>query len=319
MSTDDSNTSFTDQNACKQNKSKTKQQKNFNFEIDISEKNIFRVQRVQSSKKTRNKITNTYDWSHKLNEEIWNVFRKDCAWSFKRAEAYSNGKVIVKGKCSFKRCKAEIQGAAINNKTLYVEVKNFDKNIVHVGTKRRITGTSKENMEKKLQNSTAAKVRSDLAGQLMKPGDVEPPQLLKLSAIRKQKSRMSLKKAESSNVMQALCKMKQQKYRKCIQDIWINPLVVMYSTPFQRKYYQSSLLKRRVLSIVGTGINVIAPNTSSVSEKRSGKSHKQKYQSIFLYVVNLVGNYNVPIAQMISQRHTLSSLAYWIKSWCPSN
>lgn len=108
----------------------------------------------------------------------------------------------MKGKCSFKRCKAEIQGTAINNKTLYVEVKNFDKNIVHVGTKRRITGTSKENMEKKLQNSTAAKVRSDLAGQLMKPGDVEPSQLPKLSAIRKQKSRMSLKKAESSNVMQ---------------------------------------------------------------------------------------------------------------------
>lgn len=69
MSTDDSNTSFTDQNACKQNKSKTKQQKKFNFEIDISEKNIFRVQRVQSGKKTRNKITNTYDWSHKLNDE----------------------------------------------------------------------------------------------------------------------------------------------------------------------------------------------------------------------------------------------------------
>lgn len=318
MSTDDSQSSFADANVSKSNTTKKKQQKFFKYEIDISDKNIFVVQ-VLSGKKNRYTVTNKHDWWHKLNDEIWKVSRKDCSWSFKRADAHANGDVVVNGKCSFKQCNATIKACAINNKTLRVEVKNYDENIVHVGNKRRITGTSKENMEKMLESTTAAKVRSELAGRMMEPGDVEPSHLPKLPAMRKQKSRMTMKKSESTDVMEALCKMKQQKYSKSIQDVWMNPLVVMYSTPFQQKYYQSSLLKRRVLSIDGTGINVIAPHTSSISEKRTEKSHKQKYQSIFLYTVNLVGHYNVPIAQMISQRHTLSLLMYWIKIWCPSN
>lgn len=130
------------------NVSKQKQQKNFNFEIDISQKNIFVVERKLSGSKIRNKVTNKHDWSHKLNDEIWNVFRKDCSWSFKHADAYASGDVSVKGCCSFKDCTATIEAHAINNKTLRVKVNNYDKNIIHVDNKRRITGTAKEKMEK---------------------------------------------------------------------------------------------------------------------------------------------------------------------------
>lgn len=319
MSSDESTLSFDDSNASENNTSKKKPRRNFRFEIDISGKNIFVVQHVFSGKKTRYVVTNKHDWSHKLNDEIWKVFRKDCSWSFKRADARSNGDVFVEGKCSFKDCNAAIHVHAEGNKTLVVQVRNFDRRIVHVNNKRRTTGSLKENIEEKLKHASAAKVRADLAGKLMNPGDAEPSHLPKLAAIRKQKSRMAMKRAESSDAMESLCKMKQQKYRKSIQDIWMNPLVVMYSTPFQRKYYQSSLIKRRVLSIDGTGINVIAPHTSSISEKRSASSHKKKYQSIFLYTVNLVGHFSVPIAQMVSQRHTMSLLTYWMKNWCPSN
>lgn len=79
------------------------------------------------------------------------------------------------------------------------------------------------------------------------------------------------------------------------------------------------MIKRKIISIDGTGINVIPPQTSSICEKRTAKSHKQKYQSIFLYTVNLIGHGNVPIAQMVSQRHTMSLLKYWMNIWCPSN
>lgn len=247
------------------------------------------------------------------------MFQKDCSWSFKRADARSNGDVIVTGKCSYNKCNASIHVHAEENKTMIVQVKNYDCKIVHEKSKRRTTGTLKESIEQKLKHASAAKVRADLAGELMKPGNVEPSHLPSLVAMRKQKSRMAMKKTESTDVMAAICEMKHRKYRKSIQDIWMNPLVVMYSTPFQRRYYQSSLLKRRVLSIDGTGINVIAPHTSSVSEKRTASSHKQKYQSIFMYTANLVGHFNVPIAQMVSQRHTMSLLVYWIKNWCPKN
>lgn len=318
MSSDESIASLADANASENNTSKNKRQKNFDFEIDISEKNIFVVQRVLSGKKNR-LAANKHDWSHKLNNEIWEVFRKDCSWSFKRADARANGDVIVQGNCSFNQCNASIYVHAKENKTMLVQVKNYDGKIVHTNNKRRTTGTLKENIQQKLKSSTAVKVRTDLAADVMKPGDVEPAHLPNLGAMRKQKSRMNMAKAESSDALEAICKMKQTQYKKCIQDVWANPLVVMYSTQFQRKFYQSSLLKRRVLSIDGTGINVIAPHTSSISEKRTGKSHKQKYQSILLYTVNLVGHYNVPIAQMVSQRHTMSLLVYWIKSWCPSN
>lgn len=319
MSTDESNSSLSNPNLSKNNKKTKPQQKKFKCEIDISGKNMFVVNRILSGKKVRNCVTNKHDWSHKLNDEIWNVFRKDCSWSFKRASAFANGDVVVKGKCSFKKCNATIKAHAIKNQTLRINVKNFDSNIVHVANKRRITGTSKENMEEMLKKSAAVKARCDLANQLMKPGDAEPSHLPTLVAMRKQKSRMTLKQAESADVMQALSKMKQQKYSKSIQDIWMNPLVAMYSTPFQRKYYQSSLLKRREISIDGTGTNIIAPQTSSICEKRTEKAHKQKFQSIFLYTVNLVGHYSVPIAQMVSQRHTISLLSYWMNIWCPPN
>lgn len=97
MSKSDSDPLFENPSGSDPNLQKQKNPKNFNYEIDISGKNIFVVDRVQSGKKVRNKVTNKHDWSHKLNNEIWNVFRKDCAWSFKYADAYANGDVIVKG------------------------------------------------------------------------------------------------------------------------------------------------------------------------------------------------------------------------------
>lgn len=93
-----------------------------------------------------------------------------------------------------------------------MKVNNYDGNIVHIGKKRRITGTAKQNMQKKLKDATAAKVRNDLAGQMMEPGDVEPSHLPTLAAMRKQRSRMTTDNTKSTDVMRAVCKMKQRKY-----------------------------------------------------------------------------------------------------------
>lgn len=295
-------------------------QKTLNYDIDISEKNIFVVQRVLSGKKHRLKVTNKNDWSHKLNETIWNVFRKDCSWSFKHADAYANGDVTVNGHCTFDKCNATVRAHCINNKTLRVTVNHFDKNVIHTGKKRRITGTFKKSLEKKLKSSSAVKVRNELAGEMMKPGDDEPPHLAKLATIRKQKSRMNLTKAGSTDPFHSLSEMKQNRYNQCIQDIWMNPLVIMYSTPLQRKYYRSTSLNvRRVITIDGSGLNVIAPKTSSISEKRTSKANKVKYQTIFLYTVHSVDKCCVPLGQMLSQRHTMSFLTYWLNVWCPPN
>lgn len=291
--------------------------KSFTYEIDISDKNIFVVGRIQSGQKKRLKVTNTNEWSHKLCEEVWNVFRHDCAWSFKRADAHANGDVSVIGHCTFKQCDATIEVESINNKRLHVKIERYNENIIHSGVKRRMTGRLKGDVSKMLQSTSAAKVRTELAKSMMKEGDVEPAHLPTSAALRKQKSRQRLGKLASTDPYLSLSQMKQNEYKDCIQDVWINPFVVMYSTPYQRQFYHSPQLnKRREFSVDATGTQIIPPIHSSISEKRSSKSNKPKYQTIYLYTVNLIGDCVVPLAQLLSQRHTTTFLTYWLSIWC---
>lgn len=80
----------------------------FEFEVDISQKRIFEVDRVLSGKKYRDKVKS--GWSAPLNDVIWQKFKSDCSWAdgIKRADVVSK-EVSAVGSCSFKACNANIR------------------------------------------------------------------------------------------------------------------------------------------------------------------------------------------------------------------
>lgn len=65
----------------------------FHFEVDISQHCIFEIGRVLSGKKTRYKVQK--GWSASLNEIVWEQFKSDCSWSFKRADVVSKEVIVV--------------------------------------------------------------------------------------------------------------------------------------------------------------------------------------------------------------------------------
>lgn len=54
----------------------------FEYEIDISRNPIFEVNRELSGKKYRYKVKK--GWSSALSAKVWEKFKSDCSWSFKK-------------------------------------------------------------------------------------------------------------------------------------------------------------------------------------------------------------------------------------------
>lgn len=130
-------------------------------------------------------------WSASLNEMVWEKFKSDCSWSFKRADVVSN-EVTVIGSCSFKTCDANIRVETFENlQTMTIKINNFDSKIVHAGNKRRV---QKVEIDKMLENTSAAKVHSKLVKQIMSAGDVEPAHIPTKNSLRIRKQRNQMKK-----------------------------------------------------------------------------------------------------------------------------
>lgn len=290
----------------------------FEFEVDISQKSIFEVEHKKSGKKYRDKVK--VGWSAPLNEVIWEQFKSDCSWSFKRADVISK-QVKVVGGCSFKTCNAKIEVQTSNNlNSMTIKIDDFDGNITHGGNKRRITGAQKVKVDKMLESSSAAKVHKKLVKEIMNPGDVEPAHLPTQNTLRVRKHRNQLKDFHK-DPYQSLSLMSQYQLKKCIHYIGFNPFSVFYSTPLQRKWYRTQTTDgRRVVSIDATGLNIVPPNGSRISGKKTAKSSGQpKYQSIFLYVIMLRGIVSVPVGAMLSQDHTMRFISFWLSSWAFNN
>lgn len=74
------------------------------------------------------------------------------------------------------------------------------------------------------------------------------------------------------------------------------------------------------MSIDATGVKVIPPNGSRISDKKTAKSSGQsKRQTIFLYVIMLRGIVHVPVGEMLSQDHTMRFISFWLSTWVFNN
>lgn len=293
--------------------------KKFEFEVNTSEKPIFKIHRILSGKKYRYKVIKS-DWSALLNEIIWENFKSDCTWSFKRADVVSR-EVVVVGKCSFRACSATIRVQTSNDlKTIKINIDDYDDNIVHDGNKRRVTGTQKIDIDHMLKDSVASKVHSKLVKRIMKIGDVEPAHLPSKGTLRTRKCR-SRQEDHPKDPYQSLSSMAEREFKNTIHYIGFNPFYVIYSTPVQRRWYRSQTTSnRRIISIDATGLKVIPPVGSRISDKKIVKTSGQsKYQTIFLYIIILHGIVAVPVGVMLSQDHTMRLLVFWLSAWSFNN
>lgn len=291
--------------------------KKFEYEIDISEP-IFEIHRVVSGNKVRNKVKPS--WSPLLNHRVWNEFKADCVWSFKRADVISN-EVRAVGHCSFDGCNATIKVHTMENlMKMKVNIDDFDGNVLHDGKKRRVFGAQKAEIDKMLKEASAAKVHRKLVKSTMEPGDVEPPHLPTKNALRIRKHRNRIVDGQN-DVYKALSSMADRKYKKIIHYIGYKPFYVIYSSPLQRKWYRTQTVdNRRIISLDATGLLVIPPEGSRISNAKTVKSNGQtKYQTIFLYAIILRGIVPVPVAVMISQDHTMRFLTFWLSIWSFNN
>lgn len=286
----------------------------FEFVVDISQNRIFELNRVLSGKKFRYKVKS--GWSASLNKVVWEKFKSDCSWSFKRADVVSK-EVVATGACSFKLCHAKIRVETCNNlHTLTIKINDFDGKIVHDGNKRRVAGDQKVEIEKMLVTASAAKVYNKLVKQNMSPGDVEPAHIPTKNALRIRKHRIQMKGLDKDPYL-SLSSMAEYEFKRSIHFIGFNPFSVIYSTPLQRKWYRTQATdNRRVLSIDATGVKVIPPIGSRISDKKTTKSSGQsKHQTIFLYVIMLRGIVHVPVAALLSQDHTMRFISFWLNTW----
>lgn len=286
----------------------------FEYEIDISRNPIFEVNRELSGKKYRYKVKK--GWSSALSAKVWEKFKSDCSWSFKRADVVAK-EVIATGKCSFKDCNAKIHVQTCNNLSkMTVKINDFNDKIKHDGNKRRqVTGTQKDEIDKMLETQVASKVHSNLVKHIMKAGDIEPAHLPSKNALNVRRHRNRLKDYDNDPYY-SLSKMREYEFKKTIQFIGFNPFSVIYSTPLQRKWYRTQTIdNRRIVKIDASGMHIKAPKGSRISEKKTAKSNQSKHQSIFLYVIMQRGILNVPVGAMLSQDHTMRFITFWLSTW----
>lgn len=163
-----------------------------------------------------------------------------------------------------------------------IKISDFDSKIVHDGNKRRVAGDQKIEIDKMLETASAAKVHNKLVKKVMSPGDVEPAHIPTKNALRIRKHRNQMKGLDK-DPYHSLSSMAEYEFKRSIHHIGFNPFSVIYSTPLQRKWYKTqSIDNRKVLSIDATGLKVIPPNGSRISDNSKVKWSIQTSNNFFV-------------------------------------
>lgn len=197
---------------------------------------------------------------------------------------------------------------------MQVENKNYDSSIAHPQRSCRLAGIGKEHYSNLLTNSAAHPVYVSEARKLMKQGDPIPSILPTKNALRIIKCRDTTEHGRTTtDVISALVELKFNSTPSVIGDISIHPFFVSYQLPIQKEFYKfATNRKRSVVSIDATGFSMYTSSFLPTNQK-----HKMP---IFLYTVALHWEgKTMAVYQVLSDRHSLSFLRYWLCEWGKEN
>lgn len=269
------------------------------YKAEIKRSEIFTI---VTTKSTKQRTQLKSGWTSLLCSFIWQKWKLPCAWAFNRG-SYRIKNVKCVGKCTQPECDATIKCYATENQ-LILHIKKSTEDVRHK-KKRRILSVDKPKYVDALRNQKAHVVRSRLADNLMDPGDPESPIILGGNAARKIRSGISAPKMDP---IQHLLKLSERNI-DCIQNIGLTPFVLFFSTPLQRAFYRAECKRQKVtISIDATGLKIRPPVKSS------------KYSCLYLYIICVHGLEKAyPVAQMISEIHTMDWIQYWLSTWWREN
>lgn len=178
-------------------------------------------------------------------------------------------------------------------------------------TKRPLMGTKRLKISKELENNIPSNWKRQNT-QNMEFGNVSPPTLYKNNVLSKVKQQFVDKQLgiNKSNVIESLVDIKHNSQAGSVHGIGCDPLFVHYWTNHQLLIYKDMNKSYCRLSIDATG---------SLVKKIQRTSVNLLSADIFLYeaVIN-EGFGQFPVAQMISEKHDMITIAYWLDMWLKS-
>jgi len=178
-------------------------------------------------------------------------------------------------------------------------------------TKRPLMGTKRLKISKELENNIPSNWKRQNTNN-MEFGNVSPPTLYRNNVLSKAKQQFVDKQLgiNKSNVIESLIEIKHNSQAGSIHSVGCYPLFVNYWTNHQLLIYKDMNKAYCRLSIDATG---------SLVKKIQRTSLNLLSADIFLYeaVVN-EGFGQFPVAQMISEKHDTTTIAYWLDMWLKS-
>lgn len=260
-------------------------------------------------------------WTNILQEQLWKKTKSVCTWCFKYNMATDNYTTKCKGYCN--QCRADITVTTYQESENFIgvfcRITNVDKTYKHSpNVKNQVRGHKRTMLSERLKNQSAIAARYTMAADIMDENDVEPSILPKLSTLRQIKHETVRSTHLDPNPILSLISMASTPpYDNCVKNVSGNPFYVYYWTNEQTTYYKECQKAANYvrLSIDATGsifckkLRPVVNEYTKLAEKMSGP--------IFLYVAmtDTVIHSSVPVAQMISQTHSLDSVALWLQTW----
>lgn len=265
------------------------------FAVDISNTNLF-------FNVEKNVLKPKAEFIDHLQKHVFKRTRKPCCWSYGRIFTES-GDVKLHAVCLNKDCAAVLIVYTENcQNTMKIVVYGYDDTIVHTKRKYLTDQDEEKKVEALLEIESAMVARCKLAKEYIFSENAYAVHLCSKEALRQRKHRLSAKAYRHEIASISVRMMKNEPaYKHCIGDIGLDPQYVIFGVPLQKEFLLEIVARKRIiLSIDATGISIKESQFSSESTSLS----RAKYKKSFLYIISLqTENVNVPVFQVISQRH----------------
>lgn len=272
-------------------------------QVDISDQNLF-----YNRDEKRDKLQS--EFAGKLIKLTYKITKYPCCWSYGRIFK-QNGEVKLHAVCLNIGCNAvKTMYTEGHQSKLNISFFQYDETIQH--TKRKyVSSDDKEKMSLLLDAESAMVAHAKLANEYIFGDNKYAAHLPSAGALRQRKYKNSLNRRHELSIISAAIMKREGRYRQYIHDIGLDPFYIIFRSPLQQRFLIDQHKKGPcIISIDATGVTVTPPKFGSIS-KRTSKSMKP-----FLYIITLHGQtYNVPIHQILSQRHSHEFLGYLLVNW----
>ncbi|KAJ2941022.1 hypothetical protein O0L34_g13151 [Tuta absoluta] len=251
-------------------------------------------------------------WAHVLRQEIWKSSKLTCSWIFKTHSIINDETIKCYGACN--KCTGKIKIIIYwpTEKIAKCDCIVTDNEESCTPKKKiKLSPAKRQELAEDLKHESAIIVKNKLSASTMVPGDIEPPHVPTVGALRQIKHEANKCEYFDSNPITSLWIMALTSYKDLIRQIFLYPVfyVFYWSLPQVQYYAKYAESNRTLLSVDATG---------SIFKKFGPTSKIEATQHIFLYMCLLATDKNersVPVTQMVSESHTIDTIEKWLQAW----